>query len=151
MSRRTTDDGRRAHVLRFFQTTRASKIARAEDKHDADYMFDMLQPDEDSARHQRMLAGHGLDLQAFRDLHSPKTALRLDFDARVRGPGKFQNEPAYVPYFWDHAEEGEPMDDESELRFEVNADDVHHFPELTGRAFVYLYESNDGFVMEFDK
>lgn len=67
----------------------------------------------------------------------------------VSGPGKFEGEASYVPYFWELYLEGCADGDDGEvLRFEVTKDDRRIFPELKGRRSVRLFESSEGFVVE---
>lgn len=91
----------------------------------------------------------------------------------VSRPGKFEGQPAYVPYFWesslhgcgpepiypdapdeDEEEDYNPFDDDecymgpAVYPFVVDADDAYLFPELAIGQTVYLYESDSGFVSE---
>ena len=58
----------------------------------------------------------------------------------VSHPGKFENKPAYVPYFYDILNDGEdnPID--------IDQDDIKLFPELDGNSQIIITESNSGFV-----
>ena len=77
----------------------------------------------------------------------PKT--KEDYQAIVRRPGKFENEPCYVPYFWDMFLDGmSDKDDGKTLTFYVTKEDKTIFPELKHRKAVKLYERDDGFVIE---
>lgn len=77
--------------------------------------------------------------------HSP----RCEYDQAVHGPGKFEGEAPYVPYFWEQYLEGNYADDDGEtLTFTVTDEDRRLFPELVGKETVELYERDDGFVIE---
>jgi hypothetical protein len=76
---------------------------------------------------------------------------RRRYEEAVKGPGKFEGEPAYVPYFYDQANEGMADEDVGDwFSFAVRPGDVLIFPELAGRGHVYLCERDDGFVSEVD-
>lgn len=71
----------------------------------------------------------------------------------ITSPGKFENEPSYVPYFYDLYLNG--MDDSSYIddddgiyysEFDVNNDDLKEFPELEGAEKVIIWESEQGFI-----
>ena len=67
----------------------------------------------------------------------------------VSGPGKFEGEPRYVPYFWDAYLDGfADRDDGKVLGFDVTAEDKVKFPELGKRRTVKLIETDQGFVCE---
>lgn len=81
----------------------------------------------------------------------------MDYETRdgtIVQPGKFEGQPAYAPHFWGLALEGDGMsgceatgDDGPEwTRVSVTADDRELYPELAGTDYVYLCESDDGFV-----
>lgn len=77
----------------------------------------------------------------------PKT--RDEYLEDVKGPGKFQGQPAYVPYFWDvFLDGGADRDNGKILGFDVNADDKTLFPELKKRRTVNIVEDENGFVFE---
>jgi hypothetical protein len=75
-----------------------------------------------------------------------------DYEDMARGPGKFEGEPRYVPYFWEMDSSAYEMEgDEFEgytFTYEVTADDIALFPELKDRKSVSLIEREDGFVIE---
>lgn len=74
---------------------------------------------------------------------------RQDCEALVRGPGQFEGEAVYVPYFWEAYLNGcADRDDGRVLGFDVTAEDREIFPELKGRRTVRLYQREDGFVCE---
>ena len=74
---------------------------------------------------------------------------REDYLAIVKQPGKFENEPCYVPYFWEMFLDGmADRDDGGILTFYVTKEDKAIFPELARRKAVKLYERDDGFVIE---
>jgi hypothetical protein len=76
-------------------------------------------------------------------------ASRKDWEEMVRGPGKFEGEAPYVPYFWDLYLNGFADDDDGVvLSFTVDEEDKAIFPELRRRKRVKLYESSNGFVIE---
>jgi hypothetical protein len=67
----------------------------------------------------------------------------------VSYPGKFEGEAAYVPYFWDLFLEGFAGADHGDvMKFRVQPEDRALFPELKGRHWVSLRETDQGFVVE---
>jgi hypothetical protein len=80
-----------------------------------------------------------------------KMEQRDEYRAQVSGPGKFEGEAPYVPYFWDAYLNGAADDDTNGiLTFNVTDEDRALFPELADRDAVYLYEDDNGFVGEAD-
>lgn len=77
---------------------------------------------------------------------------RAECAERVRGPGKFEGEQIYVPYFYDQYLDGGADEDHGRtLQFNVTDEDRTIFPdELSGVNVVYIYERDDGFVCETD-
>jgi hypothetical protein len=72
-----------------------------------------------------------------------------EFEEDVKGPGKFEGEARYVPYYWSVFLEGfADRDDGKILSFNVSAEDKESFPELKRRKVIKLYEREDGFVVE---
>jgi hypothetical protein len=72
-----------------------------------------------------------------------------EFEEDVKGPGKFEGEARYVPYYWSVFLEGfADRDDGKILSFNVSAEDKENFPELKRRKVIKLYEREDGFVVE---
>ena len=70
------------------------------------------------------------------------------YDA-VKRPGKFEHEPAYVPYFWGHYLNGGAVEDDGAvLTFHITAEDQRLFPSLHGLSEVYLMETEQGFIVE---
>jgi hypothetical protein len=62
-------------------------------------------------------------------------------------PGKFQDEPDYVPYFWDRAVKGLSGSIEDRVfTMTITEDDVKLYPELIAGQRLLLGESSDGFV-----
>jgi hypothetical protein len=77
------------------------------------------------------------------------TKTRDDYIAIVSSPGKFEGEPAYVPYYWDvYLDGGAGRDNVDLLGFDVTAEDKALFPELKHRLAVTLRETDQGFVVE---
>lgn len=72
----------------------------------------------------------------------------------VSRPGKYEGEPAYVPYFYDAWLEGCPDDEGAEegadpwAEFLVTAEDRGQFPELADVSRVRIAQSDQGFVYE---
>jgi hypothetical protein len=63
-------------------------------------------------------------------------------------PGQFENEPSYVPYFWDvYMNGGADRDDGSTLGFDVRPIDRAIFPDLKNRRTVKIRQRDDGFVV----
>ena len=73
---------------------------------------------------------------------------RQEYEEIVSFPGKFEQEAAYVPYFWEQYLKGDGNDDGEIMSFIVNADDQALFPELELGQTIKLVESDVGFVME---
>ena len=74
---------------------------------------------------------------------------RAQCEALVKGPGKFEGEQPYVPYFWTFYLDGMADDDtDGLLRFDVTDLDRTLWPELGDKVAVYLRERDDGFVVE---
>lgn len=72
-----------------------------------------------------------------------------EYESMVRGPGKFEGEARYVPYFWEVFLCGGGEDvGQGVIRVEVTPEDRQLFPELKGRRSVRMIETNDGFVCE---
>lgn len=75
---------------------------------------------------------------------------RAPYEAQAKQPGRFENQPAYVPYFWDAFLDG--LADElpdGTLAFEVDDQDRLLFPELT-QVRVFLREQSDGSMVLVD-
>lgn len=81
---------------------------------------------------------------------------RRECEEAVSGPGKFEAEQPYVPYFWELGlldcyddEEVDAESGRSTYVFVVDEDDVLYFPDLleVGQT-VRLVERDDGFVCE---
>jgi hypothetical protein len=74
---------------------------------------------------------------------------RREYEGQVKGPGKFEGEARYVPYFWGQFLAGAYTDDDGEVvSFDVSDEDRRLFPELEGVTTVSLAESENGFVYE---
>lgn len=73
--------------------------------------------------------------------------IRAELDDVVGGPGKFESEPIYAPWFWACGLEG-GADEEflDKMVFVVTKDDRILFPELEGVAQLEMYEDGNGFV-----
>lgn len=64
-------------------------------------------------------------------------------------PGKFQGEPAWVPYFFGLDECDDEFEDGACVvyrAFQIHDDERQRFPELKGVFAVVLAETDDGFV-----
>ncbi len=82
--------------------------------------------------------------------------IREDCEERVDSPGKFELQERYVPYFYQFLGEGELIwapdpRPESITRIEVSDRDREIFPELQDTEEIFLHESHDGFVEEWDR
>lgn len=69
----------------------------------------------------------------------------------IVSPGKFEGEPAYVPYFWELGLDGMADEDHTDeggtvYRFNIETDDRIFFPELVKYQRIELRESEQGFV-----
>lgn len=80
---------------------------------------------------------------------------RADYEEQVKGPGKFEGEAPYVPYFYDVSLHGFADDEESWPEgggwvgiFEVDEEALRMFPELKGQKKVAIDETSDGLVGE---
>ncbi len=78
-----------------------------------------------------------------------------DCEQAVDGPGKFENEERYVPYFYKEINGGSgeclasrEVTVDCVYKVSVIEDDREFFPELDGIDEVFLHESNMGFVTE---
>ena len=72
-----------------------------------------------------------------------------DDNGIIKGPGKFEREPLFVPFFYDLMLSGcgEDIEDEDgAARFEIEADDKAVFPELAEYKAIVLSEDGNGFV-----
>lgn len=93
-------------------------------------------------------------------------ATREKYVEEVQGPGKFEGQEPYVPYFYDEnpsyeidPEEDLFEDDDGVMDlgyspiqvYEVTDKDRRIFPELKNRERVYLDSTGDGFVYEVDE
>ena len=92
---------------------------------------------------------HGEELSCQLERLVERVRTRRAYEERVRGPGKFEGEPAYVPYYWDAYLQGCYADDDGEvITFDVTDEDRDLFPELQGVRRVRLYETGSGFVRQ---
>jgi hypothetical protein len=74
---------------------------------------------------------------------------RKDWADMTRHPGKFEGQPAYVPYYWDVYLNGFADNDTGDvLVFRVDEGDKQLFPELKRRRSVKLRQTEQGFVEE---
>lgn len=73
---------------------------------------------------------------------------RASYADDVKGPGKFEGNPSYVPYFWDMYLNGDGEEvGGGVLRFVVEDEDILIFPELgADTTEVFLVEDDNGFV-----
>ncbi len=81
---------------------------------------------------------------------------RADYVKTVSTPGKFEGEPAYVPYFWEYILDTGSGDDEiweNDVPVDVLIVDKHDrttFPELADVEVVLIWENDQGFVLHRD-
>ena len=74
---------------------------------------------------------------------------RTYYEDLVKGPGKFEGEQPYVPYYWEVYLDGFADSDNGEqLSFVVSPEDKKLFPELKNRKRIKLIETDQGFVCE---
>jgi len=72
---------------------------------------------------------------------------KVDQNGIIRSPGKFEGEMLYIPHFWGAFLDGMADDDDGKtLSFNVDAEDIKEYPELTGVHRVTLVEDDTGFV-----
>lgn len=69
----------------------------------------------------------------------------LDYQGRIISPGKFEGEPAFVPYLWDCALLGGDYDGDL-IELEITPEDVEAWPDLAGKHRAFLREDGNGFV-----
>lgn len=83
-------------------------------------------------------------------MYENRAAVERDFEVDEYGfiisPGKFEGERAYVPYLWSSGD-GD-VSEEGEYSFSIILEDLEEFPELEGKAYVILLETDQGFVIE---
>jgi len=73
----------------------------------------------------------------------------MSYEEDVKGPGKFEGERRYVPYFWEqYLDGGADKDDGKFLHFKLTDEDKKKFPELKGRKVIKIWEDDVGFVRE---
>lgn len=79
---------------------------------------------------------------------------RAYYEKMTKSPGKFEGEPAYVPYFYELVMDGgsdEALTDGESVTydvFKITDEDKTMFPELLGVGhYVILHYTNDGFVI----
>ena len=77
-----------------------------------------------------------------------KREIREKYEAIVQGPGKFEGEQSYSPYFWDIIMDGgaDEIGPDNVDMINVNAEDRAIFPELKGIKKVVQYTDESGFV-----
>lgn len=72
-----------------------------------------------------------------------------EYEEDAKGPGKFEGEARYVPFYWEVFLDGFADEDDGRvLKFVVSKEDKVSFPELKSRKVVRLIEREDGFVIE---
>lgn len=71
-------------------------------------------------------------------------------DGRIPGPGPFQGQKVYVPYFWEAYLRGDAHDVSSDdlVLFVITNEDLREFPELENRSVIRLRQSKDGRIEE---
>ena len=71
-------------------------------------------------------------------------------NGKIVSPGKYEGEPAYVPYYWGLVLENmqdEIVDEEIGLyAFDLDSVDHAMWPELAGFTHLEIAEGSDGFV-----
>jgi hypothetical protein len=78
----------------------------------------------------------------------------VKYEEMVKGPGKFEREPSYVPRFWEDTLAGmcddevidKPSDETVKYLFRVSPGDVREWPDLANVGALLLWEDNNGFV-----
>lgn len=78
---------------------------------------------------------------------------RKECAERIKGPGKFEGEPIYAPYYWEctldggaDEEEFDEANDRPVAVFRLTPEDFRMFPELGVGEKLRLYEDEQGFV-----
>jgi len=74
--------------------------------------------------------------------------IREKYEAIVQGPGKFEGEKSYSPYFYDIMLDGgvDEVGPDNVDVFIVTKEDLAIFPELKGIKKLVQYTNNEGFV-----
>ena len=76
--------------------------------------------------------------------------IKQDYEEQVSGPGKFEGEPAFVPYFYnlylDGGGEFTDVDGVDVSLFSVGGEDCDMFPELDDVDEVCIWEDEQGFI-----
>ena len=72
---------------------------------------------------------------------------RAHYEDMVKGPGKFEGEPPWTPYFYDVylMDEGEYISDGIH-EIEILSEDPEIFPEILGHKKARVYFSEQGFI-----
>lgn len=62
----------------------------------------------------------------------------------IRGKGRFEGEPWFIPLYWEHFERGDGhiIEPEKTVLFELTASDYQDVPELSGFKFLMITESH---------
>ena len=76
---------------------------------------------------------------------------RKEYEDDVARPGKFQGQPAYVPYLWSSDWGPDTYGPDDTCRYEIAPEDRELFPELVDVDHVFLMETNSGFVREVNE
>ena len=77
---------------------------------------------------------------------------REDYEAMVKGPGKFEGEPPWTPYFYDAYLNGDGELSGCEewnwvSSFDITDEDRAIFPELETHSRFSFYETTEGFII----
>lgn len=86
-------------------------------------------------RKTALLQDNALEYEAEFTLH--------DTSDIIADPGKFEEEPLYVPYFWNLLLNGMSDPDDS---FEIEDSEHQAFPDLCGFTRICLCEDDNGFI-----
>lgn len=98
-------------------------------------------------------SGRAEQMGILQDEIEERCTKRRGYEDDVRRPGKFEGEPAYVPYLWERVLNGDgELDDEDEQVTSVGIDEEDRlmFPDLKAYERVALRETDSGFVVFCD-
>jgi len=92
-----------------------------------------------------------VEQEDYASMDNPGPAIKKDFkvdkNGIIQGPGKFEAEMYWVPYYWDIGMNGfADEDDGTNWLFRLDAEDYKKFPELKGHKNIIISSSEQGFV-----
>lgn len=79
-----------------------------------------------------------------------RSHLRAHYERIVSRPGRFYQQPPWVPYYWESSGNDSVELVEITQSFNVVPDDVAIFQELEGVEYIYLLQDEEGYIIEVD-